>query len=334
MLLHFRFASILVGLVSLATLAGCASAPARSDRQKNEDLYEGQPSAIFGTEFPAGSAAEAAARGDLAIRQGELDRALYFYVEAVHLDPADTLSFLKIGAIHRKRQSHPLALEAYRRVLALEADSVIALEGAGLSLLELRRLEPAREMLSRAVDLDHTRWRSHEGLGVISDLDHGPGWYQTSRTHYERALAVHESSTVYNNLGYSSYMAGYYVAARDAFDRAVELDPKFDRAWRNLALVLVKTERYDAALAALQRVADTAEAYHDIGYLAMLEGRYTLAEEYLIRAAEASPQYYRMAYENLDRVEKLRNSVTVVRSTDPSSSTADWRDGAVPGHGD
>lgn len=41
--------------------------------------------------------------------------------------------------------------------------------------------------------------------------------------------------------------------AEPAFRRAVELDPKLDRAWYGLGLVLIRQHRYDDAVAALKR---------------------------------------------------------------------------------
>jgi len=316
--MHSRYASPVMPLLAMALaltlLSGCASAPAKPvSTNAGDDLYSGQPKAVFGTEFPAGSAAEAAARGDKAIADGDVDRALYFYVEAIGIDPSDKTTLLKIGAIHRDREDARLALAAYRRVLMLEADDVQALEGAGLALLELRELEAAQVLLARAVEHDERRWRAHEGLGVIADLRQEDGWAATAAAHYERALQIQpNAASVYNNLGYSRYLAGDLDAATAAFQRATALDPGFERAWRNLALVHAKLGDYDEALRILRSIESEAAALNDVGYLAMLEGFYDLAEQYLVDATEASPTFYRVAYENLDRVRALRADSVIV----------------------
>jgi Flp pilus assembly protein TadD len=298
----------LAAILATAALCGCASAPSRSTPDKASELYDGQPDTVFATEFPPGSAPEAALRGDLALRKGEVDRALYFYVEAVGIDPADRNTLAKIAWIHRGRRAYPLALEAYRRILALDPHDAGALEGAGLTLIDLRRFDEAGGLLERAVGQDPKRWRAHEGLGVLADLEHGPGWAIEARRHYEDALAIApDAPSVHNNFGYSLYMAGDLVGAARSFERAVEIDPHHERAWRNLALVRVREARYRDALEALRRVENEPSALNDVGYLAMLEGHYDAAEGFLEAAAEASPTYYRMAYENLDRVRALRS---------------------------
>jgi tetratricopeptide (TPR) repeat protein len=55
------------------------------------------------------------------------------------------------------------------------------------------------------------------------------------------------------NLGYLHEACDQLADAEAAFRRAVELDPKADRAWYGLALVLIRQQRFDEAVAALKR---------------------------------------------------------------------------------
>ena len=47
--------------------------------------------------------------------------------------------------------------------------------------------------------------------------------------------------------------AGRLDEAEPAFRRAIELDPKLDRAWYGLGLTLIRQQRYDEAVVALKR---------------------------------------------------------------------------------
>ncbi len=285
-------------------LAACASNPATPVRAQSHELYDGQPRTVFATEFPPGSGAEAAARGDQALRRGDLDRALYFYVEAVSLDQEDISSILKIGAIHTQRRNDRLALTAYRMVLAEEPDNVAALEGAGLVMFRTRQTTGAREMLTRAVSIEPRLWQSHDALGVMADLRSD---YESAIGHYSAALEVHPGAArLYNNRGYSRYLSGDLDSAAEDFMMAVEIEPDLERAWRNLALVRVRQGRYDEALEVMLRVTEETKALNDIGYLAMIEGRYDVAERYLSEAISNSPTYYRLAHRNYDRLRELR----------------------------
>lgn len=287
-----------------AALAGCASEPEKRAVDDSDELYSGQPRAVYGTEFPAGSAAEAALRGDIALAKGDLDRALYFYVEAVRLEPQHVPTLLKIGAVHRQRGDHDRALASYRRVLAIDPENAHALEAAGLVLLDRRAHDTARDLLNRAVAEDPSRWRAHEGLGVVADLR---GDYPQAIEHYAAAMKLRpEEASLYTNRGYSRYLSGDLPGAETDFRAALRADPRFERAWRNLGLVHVRQQRFEAALNAFERVEDRAAALNDVGYLAMLEGHYDVAEAFLSEALIASPTYYRLADENLERTRQRR----------------------------
>ncbi len=68
-------------------------------------------------------------------------------------------------------------------------------------------------------------------------------------------VAVHpqRSAADWFNLAYLLEDAGRFADAEAAFRRAVELDPKLDRAWYGLGLTLIRMQRYDEAVAALKR---------------------------------------------------------------------------------
>ena len=55
------------------------------------------------------------------------------------------------------------------------------------------------------------------------------------------------------NFAYLLESTGAFDEAEGAFRRALELDPKLDRAWYGLGLVLIRQRRLDDAVAALKR---------------------------------------------------------------------------------
>ena len=67
------------------------------------------------------------------------------------------------------------------------------------------------------------------------------------------ALYPARSAADWFNLAFLLEGAGRPGDAEPAFRRALELDPKLDRAWYGLALVLIRMDRGDEALAALKR---------------------------------------------------------------------------------
>ena len=71
----------------------------------------------------------------------------------------------------------------------------------------------------------------------------------------QRLVAAHPSRSAADwfNLGFMLEARGDLDAAEPAFRRAVELDPKLDRAWYGLGLALIRQRRFDEAIPALKR---------------------------------------------------------------------------------
>jgi tetratricopeptide (TPR) repeat protein len=68
-------------------------------------------------------------------------------------------------------------------------------------------------------------------------------------------VAAHpdRSAADWFNLAYLLEDAGCLADAEPAFRRALDLDPKLDRAWYGLGLVLIRLQRADEAVAALKQ---------------------------------------------------------------------------------
>ena len=71
----------------------------------------------------------------------------------------------------------------------------------------------------------------------------------------QRLVAAHpaRSAADWFNLAFLLDEAQRVAEAESAFRRAVELDPKLDRAWYGLGLTLIRQGRLDEAVAALKR---------------------------------------------------------------------------------
>lgn len=287
-------------LVVLLLLAGCAHTPAE---KTGSDLYEGPPLTAFATEIPAGSAAEALARGDAAYAQGELDHALFLYIQALDLQPNSVDALLRVGSVHQRRDNSALASEAYRRALLLQPANEAALENLGLLRLAGRDLEGAADLLNQVTELNTQRWRSLNGLGVIADLN---GEHDTAIGWFQRALQVQpRAPQVLNNLGYSHYLADRPKDAEGYFHEVLSIEPGHPLATRNLALLLSRAGKNQQALQRLRTVLPEHQALNDLGYLKLLDGDYAVAISLFQQAIEVSPSYYPLAEQNLRRARQL-----------------------------
>lgn len=294
-----RSMSAIVTFIASALLSACASMPesGASRAAGTEALYEGQPETVYATEFPVTSTADARSRAEQALAEGDTDRALYMYVQAVTLDPGDSESLYRIGVLHERRGNRRLAARAFAGAIENEPEHAGALQGLGIAYFEARETEAARAMLQRAVAADAQLWRAHNVLGVIADM---AGEHATAVGHYSAALAVRpDAASLLNNRGYSKYLAGDYASAEADFRAALAADAEYGRAWQNLGLLYARQQHYALALRALARVKEQHVAANDVGYIAMLDGDYETAERLFSRAKRESPRYYATAEKNL-----------------------------------
>ena len=296
----------------LLLTAGCASTPEKegaldtSKSQTFSDLYDGKSTVTYATEFPVASAEEARQRGDLALRQGDLDLALYQYIQALELqtDGDDVGSLARIGAIHASRGNLDLAEIAYRRALVIDPESPAALTELGLIRLKKRDNATARELLSHSLEVASGQWRAHNALGILADLE---GEHQSAIAHYQAALTIQPTSPLLlNNLGYSYYLSEDWPAALAMFRQALDEDPNYKLAWQNLGLLYAREEQYTAAVDAFSHAMELSQAYNDVGYLSMLDGHYEISEAFLEEAIKLSPSYYKTANQNMVRVRMLK----------------------------
>lgn len=301
------FGKPLGALLVAGLVTGCASVPetpAGRDGSPGAGLYSGQPETVYATEFPVESAEDARRRAAEALNERDTDRALYFYVQAVDLDPEDADSLYRIGAIHERKGNRNLAVRAFARAIELEPAHGPALEGLGVAYFEARETERARETLERAIAADPTRWRAENVLGVIADMD---GQYEAAIAHYSAALALRPgSASLLNNRGYSRYLAGDHEAAEADFRAALAANADYERAWQNIGLLYARQRKYGLALNAMSNVMARHVAANDIGYIAMLDGDYNAAEILFTEAKRASPRYYETVEKNLVELRSRR----------------------------
>jgi len=290
-------------LVSCALLSACAGTAGHARAELREDsMRDADLDVLFATEFPVANKEEALAQGHVALRSGDTERALFFYVKAVRFDPADSRLMVMIGQLHEYRKDPALAIRAYSLALHSNPDEQAALEGRGLLLLEAGELLYAEKDLRRAVMLDSRAWRSWNGLGLLADKQ---GAHAEAVGKYTAALDLRpDLPELLNNRGYSYLLAGDTKRAEGDLAKAAALG--YAKAWINLGALFGRNSQYDEAVEAYSQVLTEAEALNRAGTAALEKRHYDIAEKLLRQAVESSPVYFVAAEEQLARLDELR----------------------------
>ena len=262
-------------------------------------LYEGEPEVVFATEFPVESAEDAIARADRALQEGDMDLSLYMYVRAYDLDKDNVHALTRIGQIHESRGNDRLATMAFTSVLQLDPDHVEALQSLGLIYLHAKRHDEARALLERAISEDPLLWRAQNGIGILADM---AGEHAKAIEAYDAALAANPAThhcLIIVDIR-CTWMASMKRQAR-IFSRPRAQGA--ERAWLNLGLVRARQKRYPEAVQLMARNVDVEVAYNDVGYIAMRQGDFAVAERYFHKAIGLSPRYFEAAQRNLMELE-------------------------------
>jgi Flp pilus assembly protein TadD len=122
------------------------------------------------------------------------------------------------------------------------------------------------------------------------------------------------SANVLSNIGYSYYLTGELTAAESYFRKAISADSQFKRAWTNLGLVYVRKGQYSRAVKTFKQVMKEFEAYNDLGYFLMLDGRLEEAEYFFQKAIDMSPSYFEKAYSNLEQVQIKKRELWLIQN--------------------
>jgi tetratricopeptide (TPR) repeat protein len=144
------------------------------------------------------------------------------------------------------------AVAHYARAITLEPGHVLSYNNFGNALIELGRPQEAEARLRRAIELKPDYAETHYSLGNILRMT---ARYEEAIAHYKQSVAGRpDFADAWNNMGAALVERGDFDAARDAFQKAVELDPTRVVYHKNLAL----TKRFksdDPQLAVMEELA-------------------------------------------------------------------------------
>jgi tetratricopeptide (TPR) repeat protein len=263
------------------------------------DLNDKSLDVLFATEFPVTSEAEAVAMATQALQQGDVDKALFFYVRALQFQPENVELLTQIGDIQMQRKKHTLASRAFLSALEYDPTHARSHEGLGLIYMAEGIHEQAVVELKSAVAYNDQLWRAHDALGVYADK---VGDFAAAQRHYDTALSINPDAThVLNNRGYSKLLAGdIHGAALDLQEAAEERN--FPLAWANLGKLYAAQGQYSDAITTFKHVMSEAHALNNTANSAIENGDIAQAKFYLDEAIRLSPTYFPAAEENLSLI--------------------------------
>ncbi len=271
--------------------------------------------------------------GRIYLRDGEPQKALAEFEQALELDKNNAEALLNIASIHQGEGKTELAEHFVQRALAVDPNSV----GALAQLAEIRRdqgqLDEAIRLFGEALAIDDSQPFLFMGAG---DVLQRAGRFEQAVQAFQSVLELEpDSFKARYNLGVTYSNMGRVDEAIAIYEQALELapkDPEAPSARNNLGAILLSRGEVDRALehfeAALKAAPYNVESRYNAAILYLEKGRTDEAIALLEEAAKLQPNHEQvnlrlgMAYLGAERGQDAYKALLLVRRLYPENWAA------------
>jgi protein O-GlcNAc transferase len=177
--------------------------------------------------------------------QGNLDKAIECFREALLLDPNHAKAYNNLGMALGDQGKLGAAIESFVQALSLEPAYATAYYNLAVTLQDHGRLNEAVECYQQAVAVDPQYSAAYFNLG---NTLHEQGDREGALQSFQKALALDpDSAKGYNNLGNVFRDLGKPDIAIDLYRKALALDPGMAYVHSNLLFTMLFVPRFSAA---------------------------------------------------------------------------------------
>lgn len=189
------------------------------------------------------SAATHLASGKMLERQNDLFRAIDQYKKAIVADPRATQAYNRLGMVYQRLQRHEDAERIFQQGLRASPKSAVLHNNLGFCFLRRERFAKAEASFRSALDISPTFARARMNLAItLARSD------QTEESAAQFAKVVTSPIAHFNVAVVRAEMQDYRGAEK-ALRKALELDPGFEPARRQLDRLLRLTRSSEGTTA-------------------------------------------------------------------------------------
>ena len=172
--------------------------------------------------------------------------AIEAYQQAIKTNPDDESLYFILGNYYVKLGQPQEAIKAYRQAIRLKPDFAEAHFKLGILYTRLGRLDEGKKAFETVIRLNPDAVPAHFNIGIAyAQL----GRYQDALNANQEALRIDsEFAPAHNNIGMVHRLLGNANLEIDAYKKAIRIDPDFASAHYNLGMALLQTGDKAAAL--------------------------------------------------------------------------------------
>jgi len=183
--------------------------------------------------------------GVLAFEEGRFEEAIDLIGQAVRERPESGHCHFHLGEAYRLSENHERAIEEYRKAAELDPNNAAALDGLGLELAHLGRLEEATGYFRQAVSADWSYCEAYENLGVCLARQ---GFLQEALKVCKKATHIKpQRPEAHTRLAAIFAALGCYNDAVVSYARASTIRRDWATPHIGLAQMLARLDRYQEA---------------------------------------------------------------------------------------
>lgn len=206
---------------------------------------------------------------------GQLEKALPLYREAVRRSPKFAFGLQKLGSALRRSGQYAEAADVLKRAAAVAPEDASTWHELGLTYRAQGRMPDAIAALQKALALDPDMPEPHSNLGIVWLAG---GERVRAEAAFREAIRIQPDYVdAHNNLGSLLSGTGDFEQARYHFETALRLRPDDAATRYNFAMALGKARHFDEAQqqleAALRVDAELSDAHQLLAELLMAKGQ-------------------------------------------------------------
>ena len=172
--------------------------------------------------------------------------AIESYKQAIKINPNDETPHFILGNFYAKLGRHQEAIESYKQVIQINPDLESAYFKLGLSYAQLGRIDDGKDAFKTVIQLNPDAAPAHFNIGIAYTK---LGRYQDAIKAHQEVLRINpEFAPAYNNLGVVYGKLGDSNTEINSYKEAIRIDPDFAPAHYNLGYTLFQKGNKAAAL--------------------------------------------------------------------------------------